>query len=323
MTYQEEAAWFTSGASRLLGIVSRPHAPERMGVVVLVGGPQYRVGSHRQFVLLARALAEAGYAVLRFDFCGMGDSTGLPQRFEDSGTDIAAAIDTLQQAVPEVHQVALWGLCDGASAALLYWHSTRDARVLSLCLVNPWVRTEASQARTRVHSYYLQRLGQAAFWRKLLHGQVGLAALQQFSQSLWHTLHSHWRAQAAPSNGTSTSTSLPAPMGFQQRMALAWAHFPGRIVLLLSQDDFTAKEFLQHAAHDSAWRKALRHPRLVRHDLAGADHTFSGEGLLDHVARLTVAYALRPPEGRAGTGNGSGTATGTGMRKHGRPPRAT
>jgi alpha/beta superfamily hydrolase len=45
-------------------------------VLVIVGGPQYRAGSHRQFTLLARSLAEQGFAVLRFDYRGMGDSTG-------------------------------------------------------------------------------------------------------------------------------------------------------------------------------------------------------------------------------------------------------
>ena len=45
---------------RLLGIVSEA-APDKdapIGVVIVVGGPQYRAGSHRQFVQLARELAD-------------------------------------------------------------------------------------------------------------------------------------------------------------------------------------------------------------------------------------------------------------------------
>ena len=39
-------------------------------MVIVVGGPQYRAGSHRQFTLLARHIAAAGYPVLRFDARG-------------------------------------------------------------------------------------------------------------------------------------------------------------------------------------------------------------------------------------------------------------
>ena len=63
----ERPVQFSCGTDRLLGIL-HPGAPDsERGVLVVVGGPQYRVGSHRQFVLLARALAAAGIPVLRFD----------------------------------------------------------------------------------------------------------------------------------------------------------------------------------------------------------------------------------------------------------------
>ena len=66
-----------SGGRLLIGMLHRPESADaRRAVVVLVGGPQYRVGSHRQFVLLARELCRRGIAVLRFDFSGMGDSDG-------------------------------------------------------------------------------------------------------------------------------------------------------------------------------------------------------------------------------------------------------
>ncbi|MEO6566032.1 MAG: alpha/beta fold hydrolase, partial [Casimicrobiaceae bacterium] len=81
--------------------------------MIVVGGPQYRVGSHRQFALLARALARVGIPALRFDYRGMGDSEGDRRSFDEIDADIAAAIDTLCR---EAHlaRVVLWGLCDGA-----------------------------------------------------------------------------------------------------------------------------------------------------------------------------------------------------------------
>jgi len=65
----------------LVGVLHAPEAAPSLGFVFVVGGPQYRVGSHRQFVLLARDLASHGAAVLRFDCRGMGDSGGF---FRDS-----------------------------------------------------------------------------------------------------------------------------------------------------------------------------------------------------------------------------------------------
>ena len=113
----EHAVIFGCDGDSLLGIVHAPTMPAELGVVVIVGGPQYRVGSHRQFVLLARTFAAAGFAVLRFDVRGMGDSTGAPRGFESTRADIAAAIDSIQAQVPAVQRVMLWGLCDGAAAA--------------------------------------------------------------------------------------------------------------------------------------------------------------------------------------------------------------
>ena len=281
MHYREEAAAFDCAGAQLVGVLARPDTPGDTGVVVVVGGPQYRAGSHRQFVLLARALAEAGVPVLRFDYRGMGDSEGTPRDFQGASADIAAAIGTLQERVPEVQHVALWGLCDGASAALLYCFDTLDVRVKALCLVNPWVRSDASLARTQVRHYYLHRLMRAGFWVKLLRGGVAFNALGGLGRSLWVALRGNPRT--------------PTQSTFQQRMAWAWETFAGRIFLLLSEDDYVAREFLDHASKDRAWQGALQHPRLVRHDLRGADHTFSSAALQAQVAELTLQRGLYHP----------------------------
>jgi len=135
----ERPLFFDCEGFALLGVIAEPELPARVGVVIVVGGPQYRAGSHRQFVLLARSLAEAGVASLRFDLRGMGDSEGPRTDFEHAQADIRAAIDALCGAVPRVEQVVLWGLCDGASASALY--AGGDRRVAGLALFNPWVRT--------------------------------------------------------------------------------------------------------------------------------------------------------------------------------------
>ena len=254
---------FPCSGAKLVGICSP--APADLGVVVVVGGPQYRGGSHRQFVLLARHLAAAGFPVLRFDVRGMGDSEGEQRGFESITPDIAAAVDTLCAQQPQVRRVVLWGLCDGASAALLYVHEKPDPRVQGLVLLNPWVRSQASLARTHVRHYYRQRLLQGDFWRKLLTGGVARSALG----SLWLNLR-----LSRGGSGSSTK-NVGATVNFQQRMAAAWRGFPGRILLVLSGRDYTAREFQEFIRSDPAWAAAMARPKLTTHDAVDADHTFS------------------------------------------------
>ena len=278
MACVEEALVFRCGGEPLVGVLSLGVADGDTALVIVVGGPQYRAGSHRQFVLLARRLAAAGTAVLRFDVRGMGDSGGAQRGFESVSDDIGAAIDALRARLPAVTRVALWGLCDGASAALLYCDATRDARVAGLCLLNPWVRSPASLARTQVRHYYLQRVLQPAFWRKLLGGGVGPTALRGLAASLRAS-----RSRPPPAGG---SASAP----FQDRMARAWTAFPGSLLLVLSGRDYTALEFGEYTQGAAAWKAALAHPRLLKFNLETADHTFSDTGSRMAVEALTLDW---------------------------------
>ena len=79
----------------VMSVAPASAASMSVGVVIVVGGPQYRVGSHRQFALLARALARAGIPTLRFDYRGIGDSEGDPRTFESIGSDLTCAVDAL------------------------------------------------------------------------------------------------------------------------------------------------------------------------------------------------------------------------------------
>ena len=277
MNYTEQAALFDCAGDTLLGILARPETPAQTGVVVIVGGPQYRVGSHRQFVLLSRALATAGYAVLRFDYRGMGDSEGDQRNFEAVSADISAAICALQECVPSIENVVLWGLCDAASAALLYCDETNDLRVTGLCLLNPWVRSEASLARTQVKHYYSKRLMQNEFWLKLIRGKVAFSALNGLIQKI-------------RISSSVVGNSASEIMGFQQRMAMTWHQFPGPILLILSGDDYTAKEFMEFTGVDRAWKNYSNRANLTIQEVPGADHTFSGVESQQQAELITLKW---------------------------------
>lgn len=277
--WTEEGLVFDCAGDALPGILTRPATPSPVGLVIVVGGPQYRAGSHRQFVLLARAVAAAGHAVLRFDVRGMGDATGQPRSFEALSDDIDAAIAALRAAVPQLRGVALWGLCDGASAALLHADERPGAALAGLCLLNPWVRSPQTQAAAQVKQYYARRLLDRAFWRKLLRGEVGWGRAAEFAGSL-RTFLAARRARPTAARA----------VGFQQRMARAWQATRCPLLLVLSGNDLTAREFVEALAADPAWRGALDRRQLTRLDLPEADHTFSEREASAAVEQATVRW---------------------------------
>ena len=172
MPHGEQALVFDCEGSSLVGVLSGAALVAERGVLIVVGGPQYRAGSHRQFTLLARHLAERGVPALRFDYRGMGDSDGGVRTFEHAGADIRCAVDRLFASVSGLKDVVIWGLCDAASAALFYAHL--DPRVSGVVLLNPWVRTEHGLARVHLRHYYLRRLFQPGLWQKVARGDFNV-----------------------------------------------------------------------------------------------------------------------------------------------------
>lgn len=259
----ERALIFGCAGERLVGVLHPAATGQgaKPGVLVIVGGPQYRVGSHRQFVLLARALAAAGHPVLRFDYRGMGDSEGDARAFDSVDEDVRSAIDTLMHEQPGLPGVVLWGLCDGASAAMIY--AAQDARVLGLVAANPWVRTDQAEAKAYVRRYYGARLLQRSFWSKLLSLQVDVAgSIMGFFRTL--------RASRGPGGGAG------APGGdFRDRMRGGWSSLRGPSLLLLSDADLTAAQFRALVSGDARWRDLQQRPKVATCVLPGADHTFS------------------------------------------------
>lgn len=274
---EERALTFACDGARMVGILSLPaQATATRGVLVVVGGPQYRAGSHRQFTLLARDLAREGVPVLRFDYRGMGDSEGAARPFDAVEDDLRAAIDAFMAAAPGLREVVLWGLCDAASAIGMY--AARDARVAGLVLLNPWVRTENGLARATLRHYYSARLRDPAFWRQLLGGGLN------WRKSLGSMLALVRKARRSSRPAASAAKSLP------ERMRSGLAGFQGRVLLVIAGADLTAREFCDLADTDAAWRGVLAPPRVTRFQIEDADHTFSRRAWRDQVARWTAEW---------------------------------
>ena len=165
MNAEQRALQFTCQGSSLVGIIDVPERPHARGVLVIGGGPQYRVGSHRHYTLMARLMAPRGIPVMRFDHRGMGDSEGEPRNFDGLDEDIRAAIKEFFMQMPDLKEIVLWGLGDGATAASLYAHT--DERVRGLVLLNPWAGGGAGAAQASLLPHLLARFGEIGFWKKV------------------------------------------------------------------------------------------------------------------------------------------------------------
>jgi exosortase A-associated hydrolase 1 len=181
--------------------------------------------------------------------------------------------------VPELQDVVLWGLCDAASAAMMYAHS--DRRVSGLVLLNPWARTDAGQAQTLLKHYYVRRLLSADFWRNLVSGKLAVGkALRSLVGNV---------KQAASQD---TQAAGAGNRSFIERMEEGFDAFRGRSLLIMSGDDLTAAEFRSLVGASRSWRRLLARESCEQREIAEANHTFSSREWRRQVEDWTRDWVL-------------------------------
>jgi uncharacterized protein len=261
----EEAVVFDCAGSKLVGILHRASdassKARRIVVVNVVGGPQYRVGSHRQFALTCRYLSANGYPAFRFDYRGMGDSDGAFRTFESVAEDIDSALAFVRGRFPE-HSIVLMGLCDGASAILMRPDNIVGS-VAGIVLVNPWARTESSMAKTYTRHYYRERLLSVDFWKKVATFDW------DFKSSI----------ASAVDNVRRSSETAEAP-SFISQMSRGFSRANVPLLIALSEHDLTAREFEDLTRSDRVWTDLMNRPNVRLSRFVGADHTFSSASSL-------------------------------------------
>lgn len=239
------------------------------GVLLVIGGSQTRVGSHRMYERLAKALADKGFPCFRYDRRGVGDSSGEDPGYRASGPDVNASAAAFREESPGVQRVIGFGLCDGASACALFGE---EAKLDGLILVNPWLvetAEEDSPPPAAIRHYYRQRLTSREGWKKILTGAVN-----------WRKLFSGVRKAAAP--------MTQAPLATDIADSLRASALPA--YLLLARGDATAiaaEAELKAAAFDGAI--------AGRETLDTDSHTFARPGdeemLLAAVERALAVLA--------------------------------
>lgn len=232
------------------------------GLLMVTGGSQTRVGSHRMYERLAKTLSEQGISCWRFDRRGVGDSEGDDPGYRGSGPDLAAAANAFRAQAPALTRLYGFGLCDGATALALYGDALDG-----LILVNPWlVEAEAdAPPAAAVRAHYRQRLMSWEGWKRLLTGAVDLRKL--------------WRGLVRVVSGGDSSLAAEVAGALKQH------RLPVQIIL--ARGDATAI-----AADVELKRKSFSDLALPAQTVETDSHTFARPG--DEAALLAaVTEALR------------------------------
>jgi exosortase A-associated hydrolase 1 len=254
MMPEERLVVFDCVGNRLVGVLHLPADPIRVGIVIIG-----RWGSDRLSVHLGRAGMDRGVAVFRFDLRGRGDCEGPLVGVEETGEDLRAALDAFLTEAPAIEQVVIFGLSEGAAAALLY--ACGDRRVAGLILVNPWIRMDQAVAKEHVRRN-LSRVLDRDFWHRIRNSEDGYrGAARSFI-----TLTRNWidaSRKGPPATGKSLKDKLMDALGiFQEPLQ----------IILSGEDPATA--IFQTAARERL-HELDRDGRLTMMTEPEANHVFS------------------------------------------------
>jgi exosortase A-associated hydrolase 2 len=131
----ETPFFFLNGTYRLFGVLHEANGkPKKEGFVFCAPFAEEKLWAHRVMVNYARTLADSGYAVLRFDYMGNGDSEG---DFEECTittmlSDTECAINKFKNRVQGLEAINLLGLRFGATIASIYADEKPDVNNLIL-----------------------------------------------------------------------------------------------------------------------------------------------------------------------------------------------
>ena len=154
------------------------------------------------------------------------------------------------------------------------------------------MRTEQSLGAAQLRHYYRRRLIEPAFWRKLLGGEVEVgAAIAALLGSAIRMLGARLPRPRQAAGGAARPASADLPT----RMAEGLARFRGPVLLILSGNDITAREFEDVARRSRAWRRLLRDRRVTQHRLEAADHTFAQDAWQSQMTSWVIDWLAAEP----------------------------
>jgi dienelactone hydrolase len=285
--YTEVPVFFDTSEARLFGIVTLPvGASAHTGLVILPGaGTPFTVNRNRLSVRLGRELAPLGYAVMRCDYHGVGESTGTVDRFHLAHPftrDVVAAVSRLREM--GVQRVVLAGSCFGGRCALSAGARLEDveAVVLLATSVRDYARGERKSSDAAA-TWGMGRYMKEALRARRLRGLLDPRARRTYGKYARAKLH------ALSSKGGPDETELVSP-GYERPLrSLIERRVP--IVQVFGEDDSSYEEYRAAAAGPLSDALAAAGDRVEVRTVPGKIHGFLSPPIQDAVVATMVAWA--------------------------------
>jgi pimeloyl-ACP methyl ester carboxylesterase len=182
-TFEEFGVWIPAGDERLCGVVCAPAGEVAdLGVVLLTGGNYTRAHRNRMWVRAARELAARGVPSIRFDYHGVGDSTGEVELQLEEPLDVDAnGAAELLRAATGVSRLAFVATCFGgrtAMAAAAHREDVVSVTVFPLPILIPASAPTKAPLRRRIR----QRIKRSELGARLLRAPIVKRARTQVAQ---------------------------------------------------------------------------------------------------------------------------------------------
>jgi len=237
----ETPTFFAAGDETLFGILTHPIAdPVGMGVIALPGGG-YIPSTHRNrmWVRLCRAAAAEGLHALRFDYHGVGESTGVIRRYrldEPFVDDLMGAVHWLED--DGIDRFITVGTCFGARTALSA--SGLIPGLAGLALISCPVRDfgEGEKASTHIATEWpMGRYVRSALRPQVLVGLFDARRRRSYSRLAKAKLH----ALARGSGGKGSAEGSASPNFLQPLSQLVERRIP--VLFVYGTDDMAYEAF--------------------------------------------------------------------------------
>ncbi|PJI38431.1 MAG: alpha/beta hydrolase [Rhizobium sp.] len=298
--FRETPVNFGDGG-RLYGMLCEPLGP-RSGATVVILGTAYdrHAGWGRSSVMMARNLAAAGVASLRFDGANIGDSPpvpGVPDQvlYQDSQIDdVRAALDFLARR--DLTPVVVSGRCSGGY--LTFKSAVADQRVSGAIAVNPFVFhwqqgrdiDESLRYMPRSLDVYREKMFQTETFRRLLEGRVDIR------RAIGNMGRAFWRRVAR--KATPVLQMLPGSGGEYAEVRKSFQSLAERkmpLYLLYSENDVGFEHFAEHFGPKGQGLRRFSNAHLSI--VPEADHNFTPAPARRAYLNALIDMARRFPPG--------------------------
>ena len=239
-----------------------PAQAARGGLLLLHGWSGYRTGPHQMLTRAARHFGASGWASLRFDFAGRGDSEGDTElaTLSTMRDDTGAALKQLRRWVPNGPIIAV-GLCSGCEIAVAAAGENFDAIALWSAPIFAALPAQSGREKKRAANIgkYARKLLNPRTYLKIARGQVDTAAVGKAMKG----------GGGAASKNVESREPGQLPPGFRQQSLADWKEYRRPILQIYGDADPIAPDARAWYARHSATPPQVR---MVE----GANHSFYG-----------------------------------------------